>query len=272
LAEAGRGDLRCRGCGWAAAGALLLGGLIASSSAAAAETDAALSAAFATGAGGDASLRLDPARSGRTTVLAASSVSGGADRLSLVCALCSRDELLAESRALGAVLAAARSGARPCLVEIAGLPPGAEVRIDGLPARAGGRSQPVEPGRHVVRAVGPGGPRTERLDLEIGESSLVAWDAMKAETPKPRPLRVALAASGLGLALAAAGTAFLLLDGHCATTRVDAAGRCEEIQSLAPLGWSFVGAGAAAVLFGVIYGVVAERSGRPDEAGEEAVP
>lgn len=248
--------------------AVLLGALLAPSPSRAAGGDPGIEAAFAAGAGGDPSLRLEIARTGRTSVLSGAPAGGGPG-MSLACALCSRDELLAEARALGALLAAAPSGG-PSALEIAGLPPGARVTVDGVPARSGGRPQPLEPGRHEVRAVGPGGPRAKRVDLGEGESAMIAFDDMRAARAEPRPLRAAIAVTGAGAALAAAGTALLLMDGECATTRVDPAGRCERIHSLAPLGWSVAGAGAAAFVLGVVWGALAwraERSVAPDPGG-----
>jgi len=146
------------------------------------------------------------------------------------------------------------------------MPRGTEVRIDGLLGNAANRAQTVEPGRHEIRAAGPRETRTSSFALEPGAAFHANWEEMEVDETKPRPLRIALFAGGMGLAFAAAGTAFLLLDGDCATTRLNADGKCESSHHLAPLGWSFVSAGAAAVVFGVLYGVLKRHDARSETA------
>jgi hypothetical protein len=70
--------------------------------------------------------------------------------------------------------------------------------------------------------------------------------------PREQPLWIPTLVVGLGVAAAAAGSALLLLDGDCASTRVDAAGHCAQIHDLAPAGWSLVGVGAAAAVTGIV--------------------
>jgi hypothetical protein len=215
-----------------------------------------VAAAFDKGGGGE--FRLSLSRDGGTALLRASA-DGGAPPLSVVCALCTSDELLVAARSLGAQIAAREASREPCRLEVGGLPDGASVRVDGLPGRAGGAPELVEPGRHEVRAIGNGAIRTGAVAVEPGEAGRLEWSDMKAISPRHRTVRVAIASGGLGLALAAAGTALLLLDGDCATAP-DATGRCDKLHHLAPLGWSFVGTGAAAVLFGVVYGIASSRA------------
>lgn len=216
--------------------------------------------AFAKGGGGGYRLSLE--RHGATTLL-----RGSADEaapIAVVCALCTQRELVVAARALGARLAAFATSREPCRLAVGGLPTGAAVTVDGLPGRADGAPMLVEPGPHDVRASIGAATRSRAVALEPGESSRLQWADMEKPPSNRSAVRVAIASSGLGLALAAAGTAFLLLDGDCATPP-DAAGHCDELHHLAPFGWSFVGAGAAAVVFGVVYGIAASR-------GEEAAP
>jgi hypothetical protein len=215
-----------------------------------------VAAAFAKGGGGG--FRLSLSRDGGTALLRASA-DRGAPPLSVVCALCTRDEILVAARSLGAQLAAREASREPCRLEVGGLPGGAAVRVDGVPGRADGAAMLVEPGRHEVRAFGGGALRTGTVALEPGEAGRLEWSDMKMISPRRRTARVVIASGGLGLALAAAGTALLFLDGDCATAP-DATGRCDKLHRLAPLGWSFVGTGAAAVLFGVVYGIASSRA------------
>jgi hypothetical protein len=241
--------------------------------AAADEPDAEIAAAFSKGAGDGSALRLELEFHGRTAVLRGASTADDGTRLALVCALCTRGELLARSRELGAALAAARANTRSSSLEVVGAPADAEVRIDGVPGRTGGRAQPMEAGRHAMTVSAQGGSRTSAFVLDPGESLRAAWDEMPEDRSKPRPLRVALAAGGAGLAMAAAGTALLLLDGDCATTRLNSDGECGALHDLAPLGWSLVGTGVAAVLFGVLYGAVAaHREARARKRSDGGAP
>jgi hypothetical protein len=82
--------------------------------------------------------------------------------------------------------------------------------------------------------------------------------------PEPRPLWVPTLLTGIGVAAAAAGTALLLLDGDCASTRIDAEGDCSQIHDLAPAGWGMVSAGAVSVVTGVVLFILF--------AGEESDP
>ena len=242
--------------------AILAATLLAPTGAAAGEPGADVATAFSRGAGGSGTLRLDFEARGTTAILTGASTIGEVEPLVLVCALCTREELGVASRALGARLAAVRAKERPCDLEVVGAPAGSAYRIDGLPGGDPARPRPIEPGRHELRVVGPDGARVASLELAPGEARRVEWDELKDEHPAPRPIRVALSSGGIGLALAAAGTSLLLLDGDCATTRRNTAGECATVHDLAPIGWSLVSAGAAAAVFGVVYGVAEGRVGR----------
>jgi len=226
-----------------------------------------VSAAFSKG-GGDG-FRLALERDGGTTLLRASA-SADDSPLVIVCALCTQDELVVTARSLGARLAAREASREPCRLEIGGLPAGATVTVDGLPGRLRG-SMLVEPGPHEVIARAGGGLRSGAVAIEPGDAARLEWSEMEETAPLRRTVRVSVASGGLGLALAAAGTALLLLDGDCATVP-DATGRCAKLHHLAPLGWSFVGTGAAAVLFGIVYGIAASRNEEPASWEMEGQP
>jgi len=239
-----------------------------SGGAASAEPMDPVTEAFAKGGGDE--FRLSVERSGSTALLRASA-RGDAPPLAVVCALCTPNELLAAARSLGARAAASEASREPCRLEVGGLPAGADVRVDGLPGRADGAPMLIEPGRHEVRALVGGAIRTGAVALAPGEASRLEWADMERRSPRHRAARVAILSSGLGLALAAAGTALLLLDGDCASVP-DATGHCDKLHHLAPLGWSFVGTGAAAVLFGIVYGIAASRNEEPASWEMEGQP
>jgi hypothetical protein len=260
-----RSDARRHAPPFAAIAAVWLCAVAMSGAAMGTEPRDPVTAAFATG-GGDG-FRLSLSRDGGTVLLRASA-NDGVSSLSVVCALCTHDELLVAARSLGAQLAAREASRDPCRLEVGGLPDGAAVQVDGVPGRVDGAPMLVEPGRHEVRAFGGGTLRTGAIAVDPGEDGRLEWSDMKTISPRRVTLRVAIASGGLGLALAAAGTAFLLLDGDCATAP-DATGRCDKLHHLAPLGWSFVGTGAAAVLFGVVYGIASSRAESPSPGATE---
>lgn len=245
---------------FALAAAALLGAATAAGAVNAAEPEASVRAAFALGAG--SGFRLSAEGAGATTLLRASADDGGST-LAVVCALCAEGELAAAARSLGARVAALAASREPCRLEVAGLPEGASLAIDGVPSRSSGPTI-VEPGPHEVRTAAGGELREASVDLAPGTPARLTWSGMRAAPRPRRAARVGIAASGVGLALAAAGSALLLLDGDCATFP-DATGHCGELHRLAPAGWSLVGTGAAAVLFGVVFGVVASRRERAAE-------
>jgi hypothetical protein len=266
LGAAARSDARCSAPRLAIA-ALWLCAAASSGPAMGADGADPVAAAFSKGAGGG--FRLSVERDGGTTLLRASDGAGGAP-LAIVCALCTQDELAVTARSLGARIAARAASLEPCRLEIGGLPAGATVTVDDISGRPVG-AMLVEPGPHEVRALADGDLRSGAVAIEPGEAARLEWAEMEKSAPSHRALRLSIASGGLGLALAAAGTALLLLDGDCASVP-DATGHCDKLHHLAPLGWSFVGTGAAAVLFGVVYGVAASRAHRVAPGEREVAP
>lgn len=86
--------------------------------------------------------------------------------------------------------------------------------------------------------------------------------------PEARPLWVPTLLTGLGVAAAAAGTALLLLDGDCASTRIDAEGDCSQVHDLGPGGWGLVSVGAVSLVTGVVLFIV--FAGDEPAAGDDS--
>lgn len=215
-----------------------------------------LALAFRAGASSVVDTSLEIERHGATTVLASSSSGDNpGERLELVCHLCSFDELMASSRALGAAVAVSAGNGQPGTIAFTGAEEDALVFIDGVRSRDGGSARAVEPGDHGMLVQGGGRARVSRAILEPGEDLVIDLDTIPLD-PYPRRLRGGVIIAGMGVALAAAGAALTALDGDCASTTVDSAGNCRDVHQLAPAGWSMVGTGCAAFVAGVVTAIV----------------
>lgn len=229
-----------------------------------AATDASvLTAAFERGyAGGPATApapALTVARQGRSATLIG---RRGDAQVELVCLLCDDAELVATAREAGARLAAAAGGAPPARLVVAGLDPGDRVLLDGFP---GGLPEPViEPGVHRIVVERGDERRAESLTLSPGERARLEFGDLE-RAPRPGVARrTAIVLGGLGVAAAAVGTTLLVLHDDCASARVDRSGNCAELHDTGPLGWSFLGAGAASLTAGLVV-LLIDRITRDEE-------
>jgi hypothetical protein len=107
----------------------------------------------------------------------------------------------------------------------------------------------------AARARTLGQSLAERADGE-GMTLTDATGLPEVEASQARPLWLPTLLTGLGVAAAAAGTALLLLDGDCASTRTDGDGDCAQVHDLAPAGWGAVGVGATSVVTGIVLFVL----------------
>lgn len=120
----------------------------------------------------------------------------------------------------------------------------------------------------ALRSAQSAGATLARRAGGSGKAPTPLSEIPKSAEPDPRPLWVPTLLTGLGLAAAAAGTALLLLDGDCASTRIDAERHCAELHDLAPAGWSLVGVGAASAVTGLVLFLL--FAGDEEPAGGEA--
>jgi hypothetical protein len=166
-------------------------------------------------------------------------------------------------------------------VELSSAPAGTRVEIDSI-AREAGTPLPLDPGKHVVRAVTTtGDDREETVDLQVGEARRVQLSFADLFTPPPPKeddggpdglLVGAFVAGGVGLAGLVLGgvTGGLVLskksvvddncqDVVCNQAGLDAAEEGKTLGTVSTVGFVVGGVGAAAAI--VLFVMVATDGG-----------
>jgi hypothetical protein len=194
------------------------------------------------------------------------------------CNSCTADELIGDlSHALDPLLKAPTPTA-VCRLTVATEPPGATVRVDGMPLGETPFMHTVEAGRHAIEVERAGGPpASSSVDCAAGGKELVSLDlkpAVPAQVMAAQPApRRSWALKGVGAGLLALGAAGVIagavdlsLDGKGNCDKAAGQKQCPQLYDTRTAGLALTVVGALAVAGGVTV-LVLDALRKPSRLG-----